>query len=377
MELQPSLGAVDVLHGVQAESVHAHAHPLVRGLSQGPEGSGRRCGADGAIVQIRHPAAERALELHLGRSAEKYVLRIFVAEGKRLAECQDVRALGSSPFRSAVPGSIRCAHQHSPGRVRIESYLINIRACPVHADGLSGLAYPEEHLYRGVGIGVLGGPVGRGHGHGLRSPGEIHLEMEPAGITYLSHGHVVPFAGIVGTEHGELACGDVRGRIGGDVEPAELVGRGPFFGLGEPDIPLAGMVQHIVHIDFYAPVVCGVDQGLEVGLGAEFRVDGGVVLHVVAVIGICRMGGREPYRGHPESVEIVQSGLDAVEIAYAVAVAVCEAVDKQLVGDIPLLLPCGVGRTFECLLSGRIVFFSAGQAKRGRHQYTEKPFHRI
>ena len=198
--------------------------------------------------------------------------------------------------------------------------------------------------------------------------------MEPAGISYLPHSHVVPLTGIVGCQHGELACRYVCGRVRGDVEPAELVGRGPFFGLGEPDIPLAGVVQYIVHVDFDAFSMSGIDKGLEICLGAVLGIDLGVILHVVTMVGISRVGWGKPQRRYSEGIEIVQFRLDAVEVSYAVSVTVSKTIDKQLVGDVPLLLPGGIGRAFERRLSG-ILFLAAGREHGGQHQNAEKSFH--
>ena len=47
---------------------------------------------------------------------------------------------------------------------------------------------------------------------------------------------------------------------------------------------LGRVVEHIVQIDLHAAGMCGVDQRLQVGFGAEGGIDRLVVEHVVAVV---------------------------------------------------------------------------------------------
>ena len=47
---------------------------------------------------------------------------------------------------------------------------------------------------------------------------------------------------------------------------------------------LGRVVEHIVQIDLHAAGMCGVDQRLQVGFGAEGGIDCLVVEHVVAVV---------------------------------------------------------------------------------------------
>ena len=91
------------------------------------------------------------------------------------------------------------------------------------------------------------------------------------------------------------------------------------------------MVQDIIEINLYAMVVRGIDHGLEVGLGAILRIDRIIIFHIVGMIGMGGMDGREPQPGYAQLVEIIHPGGYALEIAYAVAVAVAETVHQQLV----------------------------------------------
>ena len=104
--------------------------------------------------------------------------------------------------------------------------------------------------------------------------------------------------------------------------------------LPEPGMLVAGVVQDVVHINV-DPLGFGlVDEVLEVGFRAEFRVDGGVVRHVVAVVRTARLDRREPEGAHAQRLEVVEVLRHALEVAPAVSVGVGEAVNVELVGDI-------------------------------------------
>ena len=131
----------------------------------------------------------------------------------------------------------------------------------------------------------------------------------------------------------DLAGRSVRGGIVGEYIIVTVRTFRVRAGCLEPLVAAAAVVEDIVHIDGDALVVSGVDECLEVGLCAVERVHRAVVVNVVGVVAACRMCRRQPECRHSEGVQIVQLVLDALEIADAVAVAVSEAVDKQLVSS--------------------------------------------
>ena len=80
------------------------------------------------------------------------------------------------------------------------------------------------------------------------------------------------------------------------------------------------MVEDVVEINLYPLRMRGVDHLLEVILGAEQRVQGAVIVHVVAMVRTGSLYGRQPQRRDSHGVEIIELGSDAVEVADAVAV---------------------------------------------------------
>ena len=200
--------------------------------------------------------------------------------------------------------------------------------------------------------------------------------MEPARVADLPDRHVVPLTGIVAVQHRELARSHVGGRIGREQEPVELVRRLPLLGLCEPDVSLAGMVQDIVHVNLDPPGVGRVDQPLEIRLRPVFRAHGRIVLHIIPMVGIGRMGGRQPDGGDAEGVEVIQPGGDPVEIADPVAVAVGEAVDQQLVGDMAGFLSAFIRGDrrddIRCRLGAR-----GGEKGRQNRAKEGQTFHRV
>ena len=86
------------------------------------------------------------------------------------------------------------------------------------------------------------------------------------------------------------------------------------------------------------------------------------------------VGRGEPEGGYSQRIQIVQSGLNAVEIAYPVAVAVGKTVDKQLVGDFALFLAGGVGwyHYFIAVVGSGLRLFIAGCGQQmQQRQYEE------
>ena len=107
--------------------------------------------------------------------------------------------------------------------------------------------------------------------------------------------------------------------------------------LDEPGVLVGGVVDHEVHDEPHAPRVQPVDQRVEVGQGAEQRVDAAVVAHVVAVVVLRRrVHRREPHDVDPQALEVVEVLRDAREVADAVTVGVGEAARVHLVDDGPL-----------------------------------------
>ena len=89
------------------------------------------------------------------------------------------------------------------------------------------------------------------------------------------------------------------------------------------------MVGNDVHIDFHATPMSGGDEGLEVCIGAEMRVNLGEVRDPIAVISRCLLTGRalhrlvlkdgcKPNRCCPKTLDIVQPIDQALEIATVI-----------------------------------------------------------
>ncbi len=123
--------------------------------------------------------------------------------------------------------------------------------------------------------------------------------------------------------------------LAGTEQVARPLGRAGLAGqcCPEPGVLARGVVGHEVDDDPQPELVCGGDQRVGVGQGAEERVDVLVVGHVVAVV-VLRRGveRRDPERVDPEVAEVGQPRRDPRQVADAVAVAVGEAADVDLVG---------------------------------------------
>ena len=121
--------------------------------------------------------------------------------------------------------------------------------------------------------------------------------------------------------------------VGPDVEVAvRAVGVGA--GRLEPRVLVAGVVHDEVDDDAHAALVRGVDELHEVGEVAELRQDVGVVGDVVAAVAQRRLEERrQPEAVDAEPLEVVELGGQALEVADAVAVAVLEGADQDLVED--------------------------------------------
>ena len=130
-----------------------------------------------------------------------------------------------------------------------------------------------------------------------------------------------------------LPGGFIGRRIGGkDVVISVRAVRGVGLYALEPLVSGAGMIQHKVHVDGDALGMGGVNEALEVLLGAVERVQSGIVVHLVTVITARGMGRRQPQGRHAQTVQVVQLVLNALEVSHAVSVRVGKAVDEHLVG---------------------------------------------
>src|SRR5262245_52715811 len=94
------------------------------------------------------------------------------------------------------------------------------------------------------------------------------------------------------------------------------------------------MVQYQVRNDSYVTVMRLVNEPIEVGQGAELRIDVAVVADVVAEIDPRRrVEWCQPDDVDTEIHQVLQSLCDAVEVPNAITVAVLEATDVDLVED--------------------------------------------
>ncbi|GAA3296012.1 hypothetical protein GCM10020295_24640 [Streptomyces cinereospinus] len=126
----------------------------------------------------------------------------------------------------------------------------------------------------------------------------------------------------------------------------------------EPRVLVAGVVHDEVDDDAHAALVGGVDELHEVGEVAELGQYGGVVGDVVAAVAQGGLEeGRQPEAVDAEPLEVVELGGQALEVADAVAVAVLEGADEDLVED-GALEPVGVpvlgGRVLEGVRDGLV-----------------------
>ncbi len=194
-------------------------------------------------------------------------------------------------------------------------------------------------------------------GHGVQ-PEAVDAQVQPepqGGDDLLLHGRVlVVEVRLVGEEAVPvvLLADRVEGPVGGlgvDEDDAGvrvlLVVVGPdvvvavgavgvVAGLLEPRVLVAGVVHDEVDDDAHAALVGGVDEFHEVGEVAELGEDGGVVGDVVAAVAQGRLEeGRQPQAVDAQPLQVVEFGGEAFEVADAVAVAVLEGADEDLVED--------------------------------------------
>ncbi len=212
-------------------------------------------------------------------------------------------------------------------------------------------------------------------GHGVQ-PVAVDAQVEPEaerGEDLLLHGRVlVVEVRLVGEEPvpvvllADRVVGPVR-HLGVDEDDPGvlvlLVVVGPYVvvavgavgvlaGLLEPRVLVAGVVHDEVDDHAHAALVGGVHELHEVGEVAELGQDGGVVGDVVAAVAQGRLEeGRQPEAVDAEPLQIVELGGQALEVADAVAVAVLEGADEDLVED-GAFEPIGVAVLGRCVLEG-------------------------
>ena len=101
-------------------------------------------------------------------------------------------------------------------------------------------------------------------------------------------------------------CQSVAGS-GPPPVPVPLRVVGAAAGLDEPRVLVGGVVDHQVHDHLHAAGVHPGQQLVEVGQGAEHRLDAGVVADVVAVVVLRgRVDRRQPQHVDPEPGQVVQ-----------------------------------------------------------------------
>ena len=99
---------------------------------------------------------------------------------------------------------------------------------------------------------------------------------------------------------------------------------------------VGGVGQHLVEHDLQAPGVGGVEQPLEIRQRAVVGLHALVVGDIVAPVAVGRgMDRREPDPVDAEALDVVELGLDAGQVALAVAVGVEEAADIDVVDAAP------------------------------------------
>ena len=191
---------------------------------------------------------------------------------------------------------------------------------------LGDAAVPEP-AFRALRVRVLHRFARLGYRHGLGV--HIHLEMDAALVSRIRAGHGIPGA--------HTAVIVAAGRVGNQVViPVGAVRIGGC--LFEPDVVAAGMIQYEVEIDADIPGLRFRNQVLQVVFRAQFRTDGSIIVHIVAVVRHGLVDRREPERGGSDAVEIIEVLRDAADVAPAVTVAVGETIDVDLVGDTRELL---------------------------------------
>ena len=165
------------------------------------------------------------------------------------------------------------------------------------------------------------------------APVEVGLLLEERVIVELARG-LVPLPGRA-AEHAQPVVGRAAARrgIAPQVPVASRVGAARA-GLEEPGVLVRGVVGDEVEQHPDPARVGGLDEAIEVGEGAEDRVDVAVVGDVVAEVGHRRPEDRrDPDGVDAEPLQVLEPGRDAREVADPVAVRVLERARVDLVDD--------------------------------------------
>ena len=320
------------------------------------------------IIKVGHRSVETGPILDAGAAEGDVVRGIALDEGLGLAEFDDLVVRLRPPLVVAPLGGV-VLHQDAPVILDMERDLIKIVARLVHPDGV---VLVDEPLDRSVGIAALGrtrrlrnGQLGLG---GIRN---VELEMQQSVIADISAGNRIPGAHTAGRGFSRLAGEYIvivvlAGRIGD---------RGP-----EPAVVLAAVVEHEIEVNADILRLGLVNQIFQVRFGAKFTADGIVVVYVVSVVRHRFVDRREPQGCGADAVEVVEVIGDTADVAPAVAVAVGETVDIQLIGDarkflLGSLLPPGIVRRGVVVRYDRIG--ARGEQQHGAQQCENlgKSFH--
>ncbi len=241
--------------------------------------------------------------------------------------------------------------------------------------GVDLLAHPLEEGVRRRKVFAVGALLLVQVGHRVQ-PEAVDAQVQPelqGGDHLLLHGRVlVVEVRLVGEEPvpvvllADRVVGPVR-HLGVDEDDPGvlvlLVVVGPYVvvavgavgvlaGLLEPRVLVAGVVHDEVDDHAHAALVGGVHELHEVGQVTELGQHGGVVGDVVAAVAQGRLEeGRQPEAVDAEPLQIVELGGQALEVADAVAVAVLEGADEDLVED-GALEPLGVAVLGRCVFEG-------------------------
>ena len=345
------LAVVDVLHGVQAETVHAHLEPLLHAHHNGLERGGRGAGRSRAVIEVHeHACAELSIiivELAAGHHNRLDVVRVVVGiEGVGHSELHLVAGGAEAPLGLSGPDILLGGtHQAAPGALVIEHEDVLVVA-GIGKLRISAAAPIEIALRVVVGAAVARGRLGSLRDRHLRGRriGPVKLDLVTV-LAASADGNRVPlvFVVSVGRRHlGNLAGLDVGLRVlrEGEVVPVGAVGA-VVLHVEEPLVLVAGVIDNVIHVDADIVQVGLMDELLEIRLGAEARVHGLVVGDIVAVIALCGLDGREPEGGHAKGVEVVEALGKALEVAITVAVGILETEHVHLIGKAGSLL-CGL-----------------------------------
>jgi hypothetical protein len=182
--------------------------------------------------------------------------------------------------------------------------------------------------------------------HGLTHDGVVVVQAGLVGVEAMPevgtrHRVEGPVGGLEVLED-HPGVGEAVGRVAPRVEVTVARARTRVAGPLEPRVLVRGVGQDELGDDAQTAPVRLAQEEAEVPQAAIGRMDLAVVGNVVPVIAQRgRVEGEEPERGHAQTLQVVQLLHQSLEVADAVAVAVVEGSDMQLVDD-GVLVPGGV-----------------------------------